>query len=190
MQKTLVNLAVAFAGESQARNRYTMYAKVAKTEGYEQIAAIFLETADQERAHATILFNQIQALKTDNEAITLEAGVPTIFGTTAENLAAAVGGEHYENTTMYPDFAKEAEVEGLPQVAAKFRMIKVAEEHHEERYQKLLDLVKANKVLEKDEETFWVCRECGYVHFGKRPPEKCPACEHVKGYYQVKSENY
>jgi len=190
MQKTLKNLAAAFAGESQARNRYTMYAKVAKTEGFEQISGIFLETAEQERAHAKVLFTTIQTLKTDNEAIKLETEVPTVYGTTAENLAAAIGGEHYENTTMYPDFAKEAEEEGLPVIAAKFRMISKAEEHHEERYQKLLELVQAGKVFDKDEEIFWVCRECGYVHFGKRPPEKCPVCDHPMAYYQVKAENY
>ncbi len=190
MEKTLKNLAAAFAGESQARNRYTMYAKVAKQEGFEQIASIFIETADQEREHASILFKMIQTLKKDNSAIKLEAEVPTIYSTTEENLAAAVGGEHYENSTMYPDFAKMAEEEGLPQIAAKFRMISKAEEHHEERYAKLLDLVKTSKIFDKDEETSWVCRECGYVHFGKRPPLQCPACEHAQGFYQVKSENY
>lgn len=190
MDKTLKNLAAAFAGESQARNRYTMYSKVAKKEGFEQIAAIFAETAEQEREHASILFKLIQTLKKDNEAIRLETEVPTVYGTTEENLMAAIGGEHYENTSMYPDFAKAAEEENLPQIAVKFRMIRVAEEHHEERYAKLLKLVKTGQVLEKDEEVFWVCRECGYVHFGKRPPEQCPACDHAKGFYQVKAENY
>lgn len=190
MQKTLQNLAAAFAGESQARNRYSMYASVARKEGYEQIAGIFLETADQEREHASILFKLIQVLKTDNEAIKLETEVPTIYGTTAENLAAAVGGEHYENSSMYPGFAMTADEEGLPQVAVKFRMISKAEEHHEERYAKLLALVKDGKVFQKDEEIYWVCRECGFVHYGKRPPEKCPACEHAQGFYQVKAEIY
>lgn len=190
MNKTLQNLAAAFAGESQARNRYTMYSKVAKKEGYEQISAIFSETAEQEREHASILFKLIQTLKKDDQAIKLEAEVPTVYGTTAENLAAAVGGEHYENTVMYPDFAKIAEEESLPQIAAKFRMISRAEEHHEERYAKLLELVKSDKVFDKDEEISWVCRECGYVHFGKRPPAACPACEHAMGFYQVKAEIY
>jgi rubrerythrin len=190
MEKTLKNLAAAFAGESQARNRYTMYSKVAKKEGFEQIAGIFAETAEQEREHASILFKLIQTLKKDDEAIKLETEVPTIYGTTGENLAAAIGGEHYENSIMYPGFAEIADEENLPQIAVKFRMISKAEEHHEERYAKLLALVNSDKVFEKDEEIFWVCRECGYVHFGKRPPEQCPACEHAKGFYQVKSENY
>jgi rubrerythrin len=190
MEKTLKNLAAAFAGESQARNRYTMYSKVAKKEGYEQIAGIFMETAEQEREHASILFKLIQTLKKDNEAIKLEAEVPTVYGTTLENLAASIGGEHYENSVMYPDFAKEAEEENLPQVAVKFRMIRVAEEHHEERYAKLLELVKTNKVFEKEEEIYWVCRECGYVHFGKSAPLACPACDHAQAFYQVKAEIY
>lgn len=190
MERTLKNLAAAFAGESQARNRYTMYSKVAKKEGYEQIAGIFLETADQEREHASILFKLIQTLKSGNDAIKIEAEVPTVYETTAENLQAAANGENYENQTMYPDFAKIAEEEGLPQIAAKLRMIGKAEEHHEERYLKLLEQVKAKTVFEKDEETFWVCRECGYMHFGKRPPETCPVCEHPAAYYQVKAEIY
>ncbi|MEI8360741.1 MAG: rubrerythrin family protein [bacterium] len=190
MQKTLENLAKAFAGESQARNRYTMYAKIAKEEGYEQISGIFLETADQERAHAKILFGLINEIKTNNEAVAVPTEVPTVFSTTAENLAASINGEHYETETMYPDFAKQADLDNLPQVAGKLRMIAKAEAHHEERYQKLLDLVKAGNVFEKDEEIFWVCRECGFVHVGKRAPEACPACSHKQAYYQVKCENY
>jgi len=187
---TLENLAKAFTGESQARNRYTMYAKVAKKEGFEQIAAIFSETAEQEREHASILFKMIQELKKDGEELSIEAGVPTVYGTTAENLAAAIAGEHYETSSMYPEFAKIAESEGLAQIAGKLRMIAKAEEHHEERYQKLLKEVEANTVFQKEEDTWWYCRECGYMHFGKRPPEKCPACDHPQAYYQVKSENY
>ena len=190
MQKTLKNLAAAFAGESQARNRYTMYAKVAKNEGFEQIASIFMETAEQERAHAKVLFTLIQTLKQNDEAIKLEAEVPTVYGTTAENLAASISGEHHENSVMYPDFAKEAEEENLPLIAAKFRMIGKAEEHHEARYNNLLEVVKSGKVFGKDEDTFWVCRECGYVHFGKQAPTKCPVCEHPQAFYQVQSENY
>lgn len=190
MERTLKNLAAAFAGESQARNRYTMYAKVAKKEGFEQIAGIFAETAEQEREHASILFKLIQTIKKDGEPIIIEAEVPTTYGTTQENLQSAVGGEHYENSSMYPGFALIADEEKLPLIAAKFRMISRAEEHHEERYAKLLELVKTGKVFDKDEEIFWVCRECGFVHFGKRPPEHCPACEHPTSFYQVKSENY
>lgn len=190
MKKTLENLAKAFTGESQARNRYTMYSKVAKKEGFEQIAAIFAETAEQEREHASILFKMIQELKSDNEALKIETEVPTVYGTTAENLAAAIEGEHYENSSMYPEFAQVAESEGLGQIAAKLRMIAKAEEHHEERYQKLLKEVAAGTVFQKEEDVWWYCRECGYMHFGKKPPEKCPVCDHEKGYYQIKCENY
>lgn len=190
MQKTLENLAKAFTGESQARNRYTMYSKVAKQEGYEQIAGIFLETAEQERAHAKILFKMINEIKQNDEAIAVPTEVPTVFATTAENLAASINGEHYETESMYPEFAKTADEENLSQVAGKLRMIARAEAHHEERYQKLLDLLKSGNIFAKEEETFWVCRECGFVHVGKRAPEACPACGHAQAYYQVKCENY
>jgi rubrerythrin len=194
MKKTLENLAKAFVGESQARNRYTMYSKVAKKEGFEQIAAIFLETADQEREHAAQLFKMINALQVEageaGQELSVPAGVPTVYGTTKEHLAAAIGGENYEYTEMYPEFAKTAEEEGLGQVAARLRAIGRAEEHHEERYKKLLTEVEAGTVFEKETEVWWYCRECGFMHFGKRPPEKCPSCDHEKAYYQVKSENY
>jgi rubrerythrin len=191
MKKTLINLAAAFVGESQARNRYNFYAKQAKKEGYEQIAAIFTETENQEKAHAKRLFEHIQELKKNNEAIVLpKAEVPTVYAKTADNLQAAIDGEHYEHTSMYPDFAKVAQEEGFPKIAARMRMIAVAEAHHEQRYQKLLDQVKAGTVLKKTKVTNWVCRECGYVHKGKTPPEKCPACNHARAYYQVQCENY
>jgi rubrerythrin len=190
MQKTLKNLALSFAGESQARNRYTMYAKVAKNEGYEQIAGIFIETAEQEKQHAKTFFQFIQKLKTDNEPIMVEADVPTIYGTTIENLQSAIDGEHHENAVLYPDFAKEAEAEGLPEIAGKFRMIAKAEEHHEERYRNLLKVLEAGQIFEKDEEVYWVCRECGYVHFGKKAPAICPSCDHPMAFYQVKCETY
>jgi len=194
MSQTIVNLAKAFTGESQARNRYTMYAKIAKNEGFEQIAAIFLETADQEREHATQLFKMISQLQIEageaGKEISIEAGVPTVYGTTKDHLIAAIAGESYENVTMYPEFAKTAEEEGLAMVAARLRSIGKAEEHHEERYKKLLIEVEAGTVFEKATEVWWYCRECGYMHFGKRPPEKCPSCDHAKGFYQVKSEQY
>jgi rubrerythrin len=194
MTKTLENLAKAFVGESQARNRYTMYSKVAKKEGFEQIAAIFLETADQEREHAAQLFKMINALQLEAgetaKELSIPAGVPTVYATTKENLTAAIGGENYEYTAMYPEFAATAAEEGLSQVAARLRSIGKAEEHHEERYKKLLVEVEAGTVFEKETEVWWYCRECGYMHFGKRPPEKCPACDHEKAYYQVKSEQY
>jgi rubrerythrin len=194
MSETINNLAKAFVGESQARNRYTMYAKAAKKEGFEQIAGIFLETADQEREHAAQLFKMIQELKAtaseDLGEIKIEAGVPTVIGTTAENLKAAIAGEHYETTTMYPEFAETAKNEGLSQVATRLSFIGKAETHHEERYAKLLAVVEAGTVFKKEEEVWWYCRECGYAHFGKQPPEKCPSCDHEKSFYQLMNENY
>lgn len=190
MQKTLENLAKAFVGESQARNRYTMYSKVAKNEGFEQIAAIFLETADQEREHAVQNFKMIQSIKKDSEALKVEAEVPTVYSTTLENLKASIGGEHYETTSMYPEFAKTAQEEGLPEIAARLLAIGKAEAHHEERYAKLLKEVEAGTVFQKEEDIWWYCRECGYAHFGKQPPVRCPSCDHATAFYQVKSENY
>lgn len=194
MQQTISNLAKAFIGESQARNRYTLYAKIAKKEGFEQIAAIFLETADQEREHASQLFKLIQELKKsskeDLSEIKVEAGVPTAYGTTLENLGAAIKGENYEHTTMYPEFAETAGKEGLQQAAAKFRAIARAEVHHEERYAKLEKEVKTGSVFKKETETTWVCRECGYVHSGFEPPKECPSCGHAQSFYQVQCENY
>jgi len=194
MQQTIQNLAKAFIGESQARNRYTIYAKVAKKEGYEQIAGIFKETAEQEREHASQLFKMINELKKDSsenlEEINVEAATPTTYGKTAENLKAAIAGENYEYTSMYPEFAKKAEEEGLPKVEARLKAIAKAEKHHEERYQKLLKEVEAGAVFKKSKETIWVCRECGYIHVGKEPPEVCPSCDHAKVYYQVKCEEY
>jgi len=195
MQQTIQNLTKAFIGESQARNRYTFYAKVAKKEGFEQIASIFLETAEQEKVHAKRLFEHIQELKekiNDQglDEIKVEATAPTNYGTTAENLKAAVAGENYEYTEMYPGFAKIAEEEGLNEIAARLKSIAKAEEHHEERYKKLLEEVENNTVFKKDKETAWVCRECGYVHLGNQAPGKCPSCDHPQSYYQVKCEEY
>lgn len=194
MKETIKNLAKAFIGESQARNRYAFYAKVAKKEGYEQIAGIFRETADQEKEHASQLFKLINELKKDSSEdlneVKVEAAVPTVLGTTAENLKAAMAGENYEYTSMYPEFAKKAKEEGLPQIEAKLKSIAKAEEHHEERYQKLLKEVEAGTVFKKEKETIWVCRECGYVHIGKEPPKECPSCNHPQSYYQVKCETY
>ncbi|MFH1585721.1 MAG: rubrerythrin [archaeon] len=193
MKQTIQNLTKAFIGESQARNRYTYYAKVARKEGFEQIAAIFLDTADQEKEHAKRLFEHIQELKKelgDNEEINVEAATPTTYGTTAENLQAAINGENYEYTEMYPSFAKVAEEEGLKKIASRMRSIAVAEEHHEERYNKLLEQVKAGTVFKKDKEVEWACRECGYQHKGKEAPKKCPSCDHEQAFYQVKCEDY
>lgn len=194
MKKTLENLAKAFIGESQARNRYSFYAKVAQKEGYEQIAEIFRITADNEKEHAKRIFEHIQELKEKigeklNE-IKVEAVAPIIYGTTIENLRAAISGEHYEYSEMYPEFAKVAEEEGLEKIANRLRAIAKAEEHHEERYKKLLKELEAGTVFKKDKEVWWVCRECGYVHFGTEPPEKCPSCDHPRSFYQVKCEEY
>jgi len=210
MKKTIENLAKAFVGESQARNRYTIYAKIAKKEGYEQISAIFLETAEHEREHAKWLFKLINELKKthstalqsdsgqgsgqdpdeDYSEIKIEAGAPTAMGTTAENLKAAIAGENHENTVMYPDFANIAQEEGLTEIAVRLRMIGSAEKHHEERYSKLLAELEKNTIFKKEEKKEWTCRKCGYVHKGTTPPEKCPACDHPQAYYQLKCEKY
>ncbi len=194
MQETLKNLAKAFIGESQARNRYTMYSKAAKKEGFEQIAEIFAITAENEYEHASWilkLINQIKAKnKEDLSKIMVEAEVTTAYGTTAENLEAAINGDNWEHTNMYPGYADMAEKEGLKDIAARLRAIAVAEKHHEERYQKILKEVKDGTVFKKDDDVEWVCRECGYVHKGKTPPEKCPSCDHASTYYQVECETY
>jgi rubrerythrin len=194
MKKTIENLVKAFIGESQARNRYTFYSKVAKKEGYEQIAEIFRITAENEREHASWLFKLINELKKESsenlDEIKVEAKAPTILGNTAENLRAAIAGENYEHTKMYPEFADVAENEGFPAIAERLRAITIAERHHEERYKKLLKEVEQGTVFKKEKEVWWVCRECGYVHFGKEPPEVCPSCSHPKSFYQVKCEEY
>jgi len=195
MQKTIQNLTKAFIGESQARNRYTFYAKIAKKEGFEQIAGIFLETAEQEKTHAKRLFEHIQELKEkigdeSLDEIKVEVAAPTIYDDTIKNLKAAIAGENYEYITMYPEFANIADEENLPEIAQRLRSIAKAEEHHEERYKKLLKEVENNSVFKKEKETVWVCRECGYIYIGKEAPEKCPSCDHPQSYYQVKCEEY
>ena len=192
MRETIKNLAKAFIGESQARNRYTFYAKIAKKEGYEQIAETFLITADNEKEHAKWLFRLINELKkkSDNDfsEIKVEAVVPTTFGNTTENLKVAIAGENYEYTKMYPEFAEMAKKEGLDNIAERLKAIAKAEEHHEERYKKILKEVEGGTVFKKEKEVEWICRECGYVHSGKEAPEVCPACSHPKSFYQVKCE--
>ena len=194
MENTIKNLAKAFIGESQARNRYTFYAKIAKKEGFEQIAEIFLITAENEKEHAKRLFEHINELKKKSgenlDEINVEAVAPTTLGTTAENLKAAIAGENYEYTQMYPEFADMAEKENLPEITKRLRAIAIAEKHHEERYKKLLKEVEAGTVFKKEKEIEWVCLECGYVHFGTEPPEECPSCDHGKSFYQVKCEEY
>ena len=194
MRNTITNLIKAFIGESQARNRYTFYAGIAKKEGFEQIAEVFLITADNEKEHAETLFELINELKKkcgeSLEEIKVEVSAPTTLGSTMENLKAAISGENYEHTKMYPEFAEIAEKEGLPEVAERLRAIAKAEEHHEERFKKLLKEVEAGTVFKKDKKVWWVCRACGYVHYGVEPPEKCPSCGHSRSYYQVKCEEY
>ncbi|MEM1569217.1 MAG: rubrerythrin family protein [Candidatus Bathyarchaeia archaeon] len=194
MQETIKNLAKAFIGESQARNRYTFYAKTARREGFEQIAEIFLTTAENEREHASVLFKLINELIRKSgeklEEVKVEAVAPTTLGSTAENLKAAIAGENYEHTKMYPEFAETAEKEGLREIAVRLRAIAVAEKHHEERFRKLLKEVEGGTVFKKDKAVWWVCRECGYVHLGREPPERCPSCDHEKSFYQVKCEEY
>lgn len=194
MKNTIENLMKAFIGESQARNRYTFYAKIAKKEGFEQIAGIFLVTAENEKEHASNLFKLINELKKKSQEkldeIKVEAVAPTVLSGTAENLKAAIAGENYEHTKMYPEFADVAEKEGFPDIAARLRAIAKAEEHHEGRYKKLLKEVEDGTFFKKEKDVWWVCRECGYVHFGKEPPEECPSCDHSRSYFQLKCEEY
>lgn len=184
--RTERNILTAFAGESQARNRYSFFAKKAKEEGYEQIAAIFLETAENEREHAKRLFGFLEGGEVEIQA-SFPAGV---IGSTVDNLKAAADGEHYENTIMYPEFAKVAEEEGFPVIAAVMRAIAVAEKQHERRFLALRDNILQGKVFKRDTVVKWKCRECGYVHEGTEPPEVCPACGHSKNYYELLVENW
>jgi len=189
--ETLINLGKAFVGESQARNRYSFYAKIARNEGFEQIAELFLLTSENEKEHAKTLFKFINELnEKSGKSLNFECEVPTVFGNTMANLQAAIDGETYENEKMYPEFAAIAEKEGFSEIAARLKAIAVAEGHHKERYQKLLEELKANTLFEKKEKVWWVCRECGYLHFGKRPPEKCPSCGHEKKFFERKCEVY
>jgi len=184
--KTEQNLLKAFAGESQAKNRYEFAAKVAKEEGYEQIAAIFLETASQEQQHAKRFFRFLEGGTVEITA-TYPAGKT---GTTRENLGGAADGEHEEWAALYPMFAKIAEKEGFKEISTAFKAIAFAEKGHEERYRKLLEKVMHDKVFEREEKVFWYCRKCGYIHFGKKPLKNCPACLHPEGYFQILAENY
>jgi len=171
--KTEKNLKEAFAGESQARNKYTYFASVAKKEGYEQIAAIFEATANNEKEHAKMWFKELQGI-----------------GTTAENLKAAAEGENFEWTDMYERMAKEAEEEGFKAIAIKFRMVGAIEKEHEKRYLALLNNIEMQKVFEKAEETMWECRNCGHLVIGKKAPQVCPVCAHPQSYFEVRKENY
>lgn len=171
--KTEQNLLAAFAGESQARNKYTYYASAAKKEGYEQIAAFFEETANNEKEHAKMWFKQLNGI-----------------GTTIENLEAAAGGENYEWTDMYPSFAKTAKEEGFDAIARLFERVAEIEKKHEERYKTLLKNIKDEKVFKRDENTIWICRNCGHIHIGSEPPKACPACWHSQSYFEIYNRNY
>ncbi len=184
--KTEKNLLKAFAGESQAKNRYTFYAKQAKKEGFEQIAAFFEETALNEESHAKIFFRFLEGGPVEITA-TYPAG---IIGTTAENLKAAADGEHEEWTELYPEFGKIATEEGFPKVATAFKVIAAVEQHHEKRYRKLLENMEKNRVFEKEEKVYWICRKCGYIHYGTKALQNCPACAHPLAYFEVLQENY
>ncbi|HNW67704.1 MAG TPA: rubrerythrin family protein [Bacteroidales bacterium] len=184
--QTEKNLLAAFAGESQAKNRYTFFAKAAKKEGFEQIAAIFAETAAQEEQHGKQFFKFLEG-----GMVEITASYPAgVIGTTEENLLASAEGEYEEWKDLYPHFAEIADQEGFPKIAAKFRVIARAETMHENRYRKLYQNIKENSVFEKTAPTKWVCRNCGYVHEGQKAPALCPSCEHPLAYFEVKSENY
>ena len=171
--QTEKNLEAAFAGESQARNKYTYFASVAKKEGYEQISALFLKTADNEKEHAKMWFKELEGI-----------------GNTAENLVEAANGENYEWTDMYAGFAETAEKEGFPELAAKFRLVAEVEKHHEERYRALLKNVETQEVFKKSEVKVWECRNCGHIVTGTNAPEVCPTCNHPQSYFEIHAENY
>ena len=171
--QTEKNLEAAFAGESQARNKYTYFASVAKKEGYEQISALFLKTAENEKEHAKMWFKELKGI-----------------GSTTENLAAAADGENYEWTDMYESFAKTAEEEGFPELAAKFRGVAAIEKHHEERYRALLKNIELQQVFEKSEVKIWECRNCGHIVVGTKASDVCPVCNHPQSYFEIAAENY
>jgi len=184
--QTEKNLLKSFAGESQARNRYTFFASVAKKEGYEQISAIFTETAGNEKEHAELFFKLLEGGMTEITA-SYPAGV---IGTTAENLKEAADGEKLEWGTLYPDFAEVAEKEGFEEIANTFRMVAKVEKQHERRYRKLLANLEQGKVFKKDKIIKWKCRNCGHVYEGSEAPERCPVCDHARSYFEVWCENY
>jgi len=184
--KTEKNLLASFAGESQARNRYTYFASVAKKSGYEQIAAIFLETADNEKEHAKRFFKLLEGGEVE-----IAAAYPAgVIGDTAQNLKAAAEGENLEWTKLYKEAEETARKEGFEEIASQFKEIAEVEEEHEKRYRKLLKNIKESKVFEKDAVVKWKCRNCGYVHEGKTAPQECPACKHPQAYYELLCENY
>jgi rubrerythrin len=184
--KTEQNLLAAFAGESQARTRYTFFASAAKQEGFEQISAIFTETSDNEKEHAQLFFKLLKG-----GLVEITAAYPAgVIGSTAENLKAAAEGEKLEWGTLYPSFANVAEEEGFVEAARTFRMVAKVEAYHERRYRKLLESVELGKVFKKDKPVMWKCRNCGYIFEGSEVPEKCPVCAHPRSYFELWTENY
>lgn len=185
--ETEKNLLKAFAGESQARNRYTYFASQAKKDGFVQMQAVFEETADQEKEHAKRLFKFL----TSGEELEITAAFPAgIVGSTKDNLAASAAGEHYEQTTMYPEFAKTAREEGFTEIAAVFEAIAVAEKQHEKRFLALKENIEQGRVFKREVKVTWRCRNCGYLHEGNEAPEVCPACAHAKAHFELLGENY
>jgi len=184
--KTEKNVLTAFAGESQARNRYSYFASQAKKEGYEQMAAIFLDTADNEKEHAKVLFKYLQG----GDAEVTAAFPAGVIGDTKANLKAAAAGENHEYSHMYPEFADIADSEGFPEIATTMRNIATAEKGHEKRYLALLKNLEADSVFKKDQKTVWRCRNCGYIHEGTAAPGECPACKHEQAYFELFAENY
>jgi rubrerythrin len=184
--QTEKNLLKAFAGESQAKNRYEFFSKAARKDGYEQIAAFFEETAENEQSHAKQFFKFLEGGPVEITA-TFPAGS---VGTTADNLKAAAMGEHEEWTELYPEFERVAREEGFKEVANAFKLIGRIEAEHEKRFNKLLDNIETGKVFQREEKVFWKCRKCGYVHEGTKPLENCPACNHPKSYFELKENNY
>jgi rubrerythrin len=190
--KTAENLLKAFAGESQARNRYTYFSSIAFKEDYNQIKNIFLETAENEKEHAKRFYNfLVEGLKCELPAsVSIDASYPVAQGTTLDNLIASANGEYEEWSDLYPSFAKTAELEGFPEVAAVFRMISLAEKRHETRYRKLVENIKNCRVFSRETKVMWKCGNCGYVHEGANAPDKCPACAHPKAYFELFTEPY
>ncbi|MBN2621637.1 rubrerythrin family protein [candidate division WOR-3 bacterium] len=184
--RTEKNLLTAFAGESQARNRYTYFASQAKKEGFEQISGIFTETADNEKEHAKRFFKFLEGGEAQVNA-PFPAGT---IGSTLENLNEAAAGENYEHTTMYPDFAKVANEEGFSEIAAVFMNVAVAEKQHEKRYKVLAENIEKKRVFKRSQPVKWRCRNCGFIHEGTEPPDKCPACAHPKAYFELLGENW
>lgn len=184
--QTEKNLIAAFAGESQARNRYTYFASKARKEGYDQIAFVFEETANQEKEHAKRFFSFLEG-----GDVVVSADFPAgVVATTYENLKAAAAGEHHEHTKLYPDFARIANQEGFSAIAQVFLAISVAEKQHEKRYLDLATNIEANRVFQRDQETVWRCRNCGYLHQGENAPQSCPACAHPQAYFELLGENW